>query len=233
MRICGYKAALVLLAAILFSATGPVQAQSSLPVDPVSGQIAYRFEIKTANPVSKKWLYFLAKEWLSQQPEKFNRTNETVNPLPTITEKKVNENKASVLKVFANPYPLQHTDPESDRLSGKVILKYSGKSNGCIRLFYIQYAVVVVAEEGKLNVEFCNFRYNHFNPRNYQTQPVFNWSGMMPCDEINTLEYLKDCEACHAEFADFYSFLNKDIDTLLGTLQSDVQQKQGTAFTVN
>lgn len=232
MRTGGYQAALVLLV-VLLSAANALRGQSSLPVDSASGQVVYRFEIKAAHTQSKKMLYTLSETWLSEQVEKFSRSNDTGNYVPAIPDKKQNENKAAVLKVFANPYPLQHTDPESDRLSGRVILKYTGKSGGCIRLFYVQYAVVIVAEEEKLNIEFCNFRYNHFNPRSYQTQPVFNWSGMMPCDEINTLEYLKDCEQCHAEFADFYNFLNRDVESLFTSLRNEVLKKGETALEQN
>ncbi len=53
----------------------------------------------------------------------------------------------------------------------------------------------------------------------------------MPCDEVNTLEYLKDCEACHTEFSNFYSFLNGDVEELINSLKDFV--KMNKTLTLN
>ncbi len=207
-----------------------LHAQDKLPLDSTTGKISYKFSIELDKQFKKKAVYALVQDWFNQQPEMFTRSN-TVDTAKSAIDKKRNENKEAVLHEFANLTPLQHTDPESDRFSGKVILKYTGSNNGCIRLFYVQYAVIIIVEDNKLTGEVCNIRYNHFNPRTYQSQPVFNWSGMMPCDEVNTLDYLKDCEACHAEFSTFYSFLNNDTNELINSLREFV--KGNKALTLN
>ncbi len=149
-------------------------AQTKLPFDSVSGKVVYKYTWEVDKSLKKKAIYALVQDWFYQQPELFSRTNMPDTAKSVVQDKKRNENKEAVLREFANATPLQHKDPESDRLSGKVILKYTGSNNGCIRLFYVQYALVVIAQENKLNVEVCNIRYNHFNPRTYLAQPVFN-----------------------------------------------------------
>jgi len=231
MRSTIYKTGFV-VTALFIILSDVLQAQEKLPYDEAAQRIVYKFSIDADRSYKKKDLYNLLQGWFTQQPELFTRSN-TVDTLKHnyAADKKTNENKEAVLHEFANLMPLQHTDPESDRLSGKVILKYTGGSNGCIRMFYIQYAIVLVVNENQVSGEVCNIRYNHFNPRTYQIQPVFNWSGMMPCDEINTLEYLKDCEACHTEFTAFYSFLNKDTYDLINSLRDYL--KVNRAITLN
>ncbi len=216
---------------MLLASHAVLQAQEKLPYDAASGRIVYKFSVDADKSVKKKALYNLLQDWFYQNTELFSRSN-TTDTLKS-ADKKKNENKEAVLREFANLTPLQHTDPESDRLSGKVILKYTGNSNGCIRLFYVQYALVIIVEDNKLTGEVCNIRYNHFNPKTYQIQPVFNWSGQMPCDEVNTLEYLKDCEVCHDEFAKFSLFLNKDVEELLNSLRSFVKANRAVSLNVN
>ena len=225
-----YKTGFV-CAIILLVSHGVLQAQEKLPYDAASGRIVYKFSLEVDKTVKKKALYNLLQDWFYQNTELFSRSN-TTDTLKT-ADKKKNENKEAVQREFANLTTLQHTDPESDRLSGKVIMKYTGSSNGCMRLFYVQYALVIIVEDNKLTGEVCNIRYNHFNPKTYQTQPVFNWSGQMPCDEVNTLEYLKDCEVCHDEFAKFSSFLNSDVEELLNSLRSFVKVNRAVSLNVN
>ena len=225
-----YKTGFV-CAIILLASHGVLQAQEKLPYDAASGRIVYKFSLEVDKTVKKKALYNLLQDWFYQNTELFSRSN-TTDTLKT-ADKKKSENKEAVQREFANLTPLQHTDPESDRLSGKVIMKYTGSRNGCMRLFYVQYALVIIVEDNKLTGEVCNIRYNHFNPKTYQTQPVFNWSGQMPCDEVNTLEYLKDCEVCHDEFAKFSSFLNSDVEELLNSLRSFVKVNRAVSLNVN
>lgn len=207
--------------------SGNLCAQAKLPVDEATGKISYKFSVEFDKAYTKQAVYDVVRDWLNSNPETFNRFNTPLVHSQNDTRK--NENREAVLREFQNPNPLQFMDPESDRVSGKVILRYTGGANGCIRLFYIQYAIVMWAEGNTLKGEICNIRYNHFNPRTYQVQPVFNWSGMMPCDENNTLEYLKDCEACHAEFSSFYSFLNNDMQALIGALKDYIKTERGVA----
>lgn len=216
--------ALVMLAYII------VEAQEKLPYDEAQKRIVYKFSIEADKSYKKKVLYDLLQDWFTQQPELFSRSNTNDTIRNNTSDKKPNENKEAVLHEFANHTPLQHTDPESNRLSGKVILKYTGGSNGCIRMFYVQYAMVIVVQDNKVTGEVCNICYNHFNPRTYQLQPVFNWSGQMPCDAINTLEYIKDCEVSHAEFNTFYSFLNKDINELINSLRDFLKQNRSVSL---
>ncbi|HLP51102.1 MAG TPA: hypothetical protein VK154_09485, partial [Chitinophagales bacterium] len=192
------KTLLLSIIACALTASG-LYGQNKLPYDSVMGKIAYNFTVEIDKPYKKEAMYRLIQEWLNQ-PEVFNRSNVAATAAPT-AEKAKSPNKEAVEREFANLTPLQSLDPESDRQSGKGIIKYAGNANGCIRLMYIQYAVIVIIEDNKLMCEVGYFKYNHFNPRNYQSMPVFNWSGLMPCDNVNTMEYLIGCEACHTEFS--------------------------------
>lgn len=217
--LCSLTKTVLAFVVTLLVTNSALYAQDKLPFDSGTGKISYKFSIELDKSFKKRTVYALVQDWFNQQPELFSRSNTVDTVKSVVVDKKRNENKEAVQREFANLSPLQHTDPESDRLSGKVILKYTGTNNGCIRLFYVQYAIILIVQDNKLTGEICNIRYNHFNPRTYLSQPVFNWSGMMPCDDVNTLEYLKDCEACHVEFSTFYSFLNKDTNELINSLR--------------
>ena len=87
-----------------------------------------------------------------------------------------------------------------------------------MKLFYVQYFVVINVEEHRLNCEINDIRYNHFNQKTYLPQRIYNWGGTGSCDPISTIEYLRDCEQCHDEFNGFASYLNSDISDLIYNL---------------
>jgi hypothetical protein len=209
-----------------------LSAQTKLPLDSISGKIAYKFTIELDKTYKDKALFQLIRDWFRQNPEIFTRSNTPDTGKVVFTDKKRNDSRNAIIKEFTNAKPLQSIDAETNRLSGKVMLRYTGGVNGCIRLFYIQYSVVLTVIEGKVTGEFSNFVYKHYNPRTYQEQPVFNWSGMMPCDEVNTLEYLMDCEACHKEFNGFYAFLNSDAEELINNLLSFSKKAKGVTMII-
>lgn len=206
-------------------------AQTKLPTDAATGLISYKFRLEIDRGTKSKTLLKQVSDWFKQKPEVFTHSNTPDTAKVTATDKKRSESKEALLQQFANATPLQSIDPESDRLNGKGILRYAGGTNSCIRLFYLQYSIVITVSDGVVNGEVSNFRYSHFNPRTFQSQPVFNWSGMMPCDNVNTLEYIKDCEACHAEFNTFYTFVNTNAEELIDNLR--IFMKANKAITMN
>ena len=219
--------------AFLLAGSDVSLAQNQLPVNGTTGLISYRFTFDFDKNSKKETLYNLAKDWFYEHPEVFVRSNTRDTLKPYSKDQKINANIGAVLHEFKNEEPLQHEDPESDRLSGKVILKYNGSNTGCIRLFYVQCSIVLVAKGNQLIGEVSNFRYNHFNPRTYQIQPVFNWSGNMPCDEISTLESLRDCESCHDEFNKFYSFLTDDTNALIVSIRDYMKANKAVCINVS
>jgi hypothetical protein len=49
----------------------------------------------------------------------------------------------------------------------------------------------------------------------------------MPCDNVNTVEYIKDCEACHSEFNTFYTFLNANAEEVINNLKTFMKSEKG------
>ncbi len=225
--------ALILTVAMLFATAHALFSQNLLPTDPATGKVSYKFSIELDRAYKEKAVYNMVRDWFSQNAEQFTRSNTIDTGGVVLADKKRSDARAAVLQEFDNTKPLQTLDPESNRLSGKGILKYTGPANGCIRLFYIQYSVVITVSGQTITGDVSNFAYNHFNPRTFQSQPVFNWSGMMPCDNVNTLEYIKDCEACHTEFNTFYKFLNNDTEELINSLRLFVRATKGITMNEN
>lgn len=221
------KLALILLA---FACAKISSAQSSiLPYDSVTGKTIYNFTIELDKSLKKDALYQLVQDWYAADAAQFNRTNlcDTTTPV----EKKKNENKEAVLKEFRNDFPLQAVDPEGSRIAGKVITQYCRPQNSCMRLLYVQYFVIINVQDNRLNCQINDIRYNHFNPKTYTLQRIFNWSNTGNCDPINTIEYLRNCEQCHDEFNGFASFLNSDISDLMYNLRDFL--KENKALTLN
>ena len=218
----------LILSIMLFITTGQALfAQTKLPADAATGMISYKFKLETDRATKSKVLLRQVADWFKQNAEVFTRSNTVDTGHQVMTDKKRNESKEAVQQQFANTKPLQSIDPESDRLSGKGIIKYTGLANGCIRLFYVQYNIVITVSDGVVTGDISNFRYSHFNPRTYQSQPVFNWSGSMPCDNVNTVEYIRDCEACHSEFNTFYTFLNTNAEEVINNLKTFMKSEKG------
>jgi hypothetical protein len=226
-----FAAKRLLLTIILGVLTAPaLYAQVKLPIDPATRMVSYTYSIETDKPIKKQALYQLVQDWLAQT-QLFNKANNTA--VVKVTDKNSIENKAAAEKEFANPTPLQFVDPESDRLSGKGILRYNGQQGGCIKLFYVQYAVIVIVEDNKLTCQISHFKYNHFHNRNYQPLPVYNWSGNMPCDQVNTLEYLTECESNPTEFSTFYTYINAHAEELNQSLRDFIRTGKAVATNAN
>jgi hypothetical protein len=213
---------------ILLAAAFVANAQTKLPVDKETGKVSYKFTVDLDRSYKTEATYAFAQDWMKQNPGMFQRGNQAA---PKLAPSDTNGQKAAVLKLFTNTTPLQAVDPESNRVSGKIVTRYAGGGNGCIRLMYLQYSIVLVAKGNKLHGEITNIVYNHFHPRSYQPQPVFNWSGQMPCDQVNTLEYIQGCESCAAEFQNFYLFLDADMFELINNLRDYAKTSKGVATT--
>jgi hypothetical protein len=120
--------------------------------------ISYKFKLETDRATKSKVLLRQVADWFKQNPEVFTRSNTADTGHLVITDKKRNESKESVQQQFANTKPLQSIDPESDRLSGKGIIKYTGLANGCIRLFYIQYSIIITVSDGVVTGDISNLQ---------------------------------------------------------------------------
>lgn len=226
-----FAAKRLLFAVMLGLLTTPaLYAQVTLPIDPATRMVSYTYTIPTDKPVKKQALYQLVQDWLAQTPL-FNKANSTA--VVKVTDKNSMENKAAAEKEFTNLTPLQFVDPESDRISGKGIIRYNGQAGGCIKLFYVQYAVIVIVEDNKLTCQISHFKYNHFHNRNYQPLPIYSWSGNTPCDQVNTLEYLTECENSHTEFSAFYSYINAHAEELNQSLTDFIRTGKSVATSAN
>lgn len=220
----------ILTAAVFMAACFVSKAQSVLPYDSVTGKTVYQFTIEMDKSYKKDALFQLVQDWYAADATQFNRSN-VCDTATVATEKKKNENREAVMKEFQNNSPLQALDPEGNRVTGKVITRYCKPGNDCMRLFYVQYFVVINVQDNRLSCEINDIRYNHFNPRTFTLQRIFNWSNTGNCDPINTIEYLRNCEQCHDEFNGFAAFLNTDISDLMYNLRDFL--KENKALTLN
>ncbi len=204
--------------------------QSVLPYDTATGKTIYNYTIELDKSFKKELIYHLVQDWYSADAAQFNRTN-VCDTAKIVSDKKKNENKETVLKEFRNEFPLQAVDPEGSRIAGKIVTKYFRTQNSCMRLIYLQYFLIINVEDNRLNCQINDVRYNHFNPKTYTPQRIFNWSNTSNCDPINTIEYLRDCEQCHDEFSGLVSFLNADVSELIYNLGQYLKTQK--ALTLN
>lgn len=214
---------------LLLVIASSVFAQSKLPIDAVTGKVAFKTTIPLRAGVSNEAAFALAEEWFSANNEQFNRSNSSA---AVASQKQSNSRgRADVEKEFENRTPLQALDPASNRLVGKVILKYDGTAGHSIQHLYVQYSLILQIENSQLLVTACEVSYNHFNRNNYQPQRFLNFSNSNTCDAVNYMEYLMDCEQSHGEFVAFYDFFNADVKSLFNNL--DTYMKGSKALTYN
>lgn len=197
-------------------------AQSFLPVDSATGKVTYRFKLSTAGKLSKESLYQTLQNWFEAHPELFTRGS--VEATSGESKPKM---KAEVEKVFANKMPLQSLDPESERLAGKVIVKYTGYEGACIHTMYLQYYLVMMVSEKGVTAEISDIRYNHFNNRTYQPQRFLHFSDFSSCEAISFIEYLNECQQCPEEYNRFCQFFNQDVENLFSNLKEYVRSTEG------
>ena len=204
-------------------------AQTVLPVSAATGKIAYHVSIPVDGSVSNEAAYELAQQWITGHPAQFTRAN--ANSIQVNAENVNVKNQKEVQQVFVNATPLQSIDPSSNRLTAKVITKYTGATGGMIHLLYLEYFMVVTVDDHHINCEITDFSYNHFNERSYSLQRIMSWSNFSSLEPIDKLEYMAANEQSHEEFNKFYSFLNDDVNQLYTHLSDFV--KTNKALTLN
>lgn len=210
----------------LLIATFVATAQTTLPVEKATGKVTYRFSIPVQN-VTNEQAYELAQNWFATHNCECNRANSNARTEGNDLNVK---SRAEVAKVFANATPLQSLDPASNRMTAKMITKYVGDNGGTIQAMYLQYVLIVTVEEGKINCEVSDIRYNHFNRHSYRFQRVLNWGNATSLEPVDKIEYLMQNEQSHEEFNKFYSFLNKDMNQLFENIAQYVKSNQSVSM---
>jgi hypothetical protein len=188
-----------------------------------SGKINSRYNIPVSSTTSNEDIYTATSEWLNTHPEIFNRMNaeaiqEQLYATSTI-------GREEVIREFSNKFPVQSLDPSAERMSVRVMTKYVGKANDNIKVMYVQYYLIISVENGQVNCEVADMRYNHFSHRNYKFQRILNWSNSKSLDDVNTFEYLMQNVESNPEFQALNSFLNKDLNKIVSTLSTFLNER--------
>lgn len=191
-------------------------AQSKLPIDAATGKVSFKTTIPLRAGISNEAAFALVENWFNENPALFSRVNRQL--VVGIEKPAVSQQRMAVEEVFANKTPLQALDPASNRIVGKVVMLYHGKSGGGIQHLYVQYCLLLQIENHVLHVSACEVTYNHFSVATFQPQRFLNYSNSNACDAVNYMEYLIDCENRHEEFLAFYDFFNQDVEAIFNNL---------------
>lgn len=204
--------ALIILAALTHS----LNAQT-LPLNKANGKVTYRFTVEVPSHSSRDEMYRIASEWFNRHAAELSRSNKVLQ------SQGVNQSRlAEVEHEFNNQMPVQSLDPASNRMTIKVVSKYFGQTGGTIHALYLQYYMVLTVNENSISCELSNFSYNHFNERSFQFKRIQNWGNSTSLEPVGTLEYLAENQQSSAEFAAFFGFMNKDLNTLMAQFSKGI-----------
>lgn len=199
-------------------------AQDLLPFDSAAGKIIYRYKIVTDKKCSRETAYALVQEWFEKNPCEFRRCN--LNQYGCVAQNPNLRNLEEVEKVFGNPTPLQALDPESNRITGKVVTKYTGDALGLLKVIYLESFLVITISDNAIECEMTDIRYNHFNPKSFLLQRINNWSDFTSLDPVNTVEYLQSNQKCIQDYGKFSKFLNDDYQKLFSHLSAHIKSSK-------
>ncbi|MBK8658039.1 MAG: hypothetical protein IPN22_03995 [Bacteroidetes bacterium] len=205
-----------------------VNAQSLLPYDSATAKITYRYSIKRDKRLANDATYKIVQDWFEQNSCEFKRCN--LNQYSCVSQNVNIKNLAEVEKVFSNASPLQSIDPESNRITGKVSLKYTGDALGILKVLYVEYFMIVTVNEKSIDCQITDIRYNHFNPKSFLLQRINNWSDFTSLEPVNTLEYLDQNQKCGSDFSKFACFLNEDVEKLYSHLGNYVKSAKSLSL---
>lgn len=205
-----------------------LHAQDLLPYDSAVGKIVYRYRISTDKRCSKETAYALVQEWFEKNPCEFRRCN--LNQFGCVAQNPNLRNMEEVEKVFGNPTPLQALDPESNRITGKVVTKYTGDALGLLKVIYLESFMVITIKENAIECEMSDIRYNHFNPKSFLLQRINNWSDFTSLEPVNTVEYLQANQKCIQEYGKFANFLNEDYRKLFSGLDIHIRSSKSLSM---
>lgn len=213
---------------VFLLAYSSISAQSLLPYDSATAKVTYSYSIKRDKRMTNDAAYKVVQDWFEQNSCEFKRCN--LNQYGCISQNVNTKNLAEVEKVFANASPLQSIDPESNRITGKVSLKYTGDALGILKVLYLEYFMIVTVNEKTIDCQITDIRYNHFNPKSFLLQRINNWSDFTSLEPVNTLEYLDQNQKCSSDFGKFACFLNDDMDRLYNHLGNYVKSAKSLSL---
>lgn len=200
------------------------QAQK-LPIDSISNKVDFRSIIELDSTYKADKIYSIVKEWFSTNPIKFSRANKdkSADQLEMVIGIQ-RGNSILVDQLFKNDQPLKLQDFERKKLTGKCLLKYTGRSLGCLRMMYLEYDIKVTIRDSKLKIDITNFTYTHYNQTHFTQSPIMNeWVYDENCESKGNIESLLQCGRCKRELGDFYSYISSDIEAIIDDLKQYIK----------
>ncbi len=203
---------------IIFSSS--LFAQNRLPIDSASGKVLFKEIIEFDSTFKSDHLYSSAKEWYLTSANQLNRSSADKNfNAGNMLLGAQKSNSAPLDHLYLIEKPLVVEDQNEKKLIGKGVLKYSGGTMGCIRIFYINFDMKTFIKDNRIKVEITNFTYNHYNQVSMTKSQVYGWNDTGPCMSQNTIESLLTCDRCGREFEKFYQYIKDDMPKIIQNLK--------------
>lgn len=192
--------------------------QVPFPIE--NGKVVYSSVQEVDSILTSEMLFNGVKEFFALNPSVFNRGNSDKNfqgaGFWLGTSAKSSSDADALHK---NETPLKLSDKDANKVIGRVAMKYSGGTMGCIRILYLTYDVILQFKDGRYKYELANFNYTHYNQATMKRSQIYGFNDSGPCGSQNALENLLECTRCPNEFSTFYNYLNSDVITFLDELK--------------
>lgn len=212
------------LSLFIFSTMGYSQETSKsnelpkLQMDKESGSVLYKEIIELDAAYNSQKLFNLSKEWATTNNKLLNGSN-SENQSDALSSffgvKKVSP--ATVDQLFKNEQPLKFQDDVAKRLVVKGVNKYTGGTYGCIRVVYLEYDIKIAVKDAKAKIEITNITYTHYNLATMKQCQIGSWSDEGDCKSKGQIEGLLKCDNCVGEQNELYSYIDKEMKTVIGS----------------
>lgn len=195
-------------------------AEITLPIDSATKKVSFSYVFYVDSTMNADQVYKLGKQWFSSNTSTFNRSNsDKVYAFDTWFMDSRN-NTIELDQLYKSDQVLKFYDDEKKKLIGKGMLKYTAGQVGCLRLLYWQFDVNFAAKDGRYRIELTNFTYNHYNQVKLRKSQISGFADNGICNASNTMENFILCTTCPNEFDRFYSFFVFDMQNLVKSLKS-------------
>jgi hypothetical protein len=204
--------------------------QNQLPVDSASAKVLFKEIFEFDSTYTSDQLYKSAKEWYLTSVNQLNRSSADKNfnaGNMLLGAQKSNSSLLDQLYLIEKSLVLE--EPEDKKLIGKGVLKYSGGTMGCIRIFYLNFDVKTFIKDSRMKIEITNFTYNHYNQVSMTKSQIYGWNDSGPCMSQNTIESLMTCDRCAREFEKFYTYIKEDMPKIMISIKEYIQANKPTA----
>ncbi|GEM_PF-7103296 len=185
---------IALLLLIPFSAIGQLKVKEE-------SKKLYTSEVISFPDFNADTLIVLSKKYCSKNPETFfYARNKLFNKRWSLGRAKWQD------KGFNEPSTLKETADKNEIVVNAAFC-YEMSRDGCIKFITITSDVIIASKEGKLKVEFTNFKYTNKNIDSPPAYVTIGGGGYTECAKWGTLEELAACTDCQNSLTPILDFV--------------------------